>query len=238
MLTQSFNCFHWCQTFCVVKPVKCVGFYADIKEKYEEKTTKYPLEILPKLTVQEIHCVWAHSARSKYWNTIKNLVCTHFYFPPKYFPDFWSLAAGLLHYLYQFGIVWVNYLTAHMSFVFRYLTYSNSEQSKDSLSTNWLDWLPDPQQDPDTTIWVQWKSNLVTSWNWGWKSLDTVFPRINARGVYFKIRDFRGAFIRGGRLFEGGVYFKISKIVETGYGRTKIRKHSCLVINVICTATC
>ena len=28
----------------------------------------------------------------------------------------------------------------------------------------------------------------------------TVFPRINARGVYFKIRDFRG------RSFEGGVY--------------------------------
>ena len=33
--------------------------------------------------------------------------------------------------------------------------------------------------------------------------LSTVFPRINARGVYFKIRDFRGrsfegAFIRGG----------------------------------------
>ena len=49
-------------------------------------------------------------------------------------------------------------------------------------------------------------------------SSNTVFPRINARGVYFKIRDFRGAFIRGG----GGVYFKISKIVETGYGRTKI----------------
>ena len=71
----------------------------------------------------------------------------------------------------------------------------------------------------------------------------TVFPRINARGVYFKSRDFRGAFIRGGRLFEGafirgGVYFKISKIVETGYGRTKIRKHSCPVISVICTATC
>ena len=66
----------------------------------------------------------------------------------------------------------------------------------------------------------------------------TVFPQINARDVYFKIRDFRGAFIRGGRLFEGGVYFKISKIVETGYGRTKIRKHSCPVINVICTATC
>ena len=60
----------------------------------------------------------------------------------------------------------------------------------------------------------------------------TVFPRINARGVYFKIRDFRG------RSFEGGVYFKISKIVETGYGRTKIRKHSCPVINVVCTATC
>ena len=60
----------------------------------------------------------------------------------------------------------------------------------------------------------------------------TVFPRINARGVYFKIRDFRG------RLFEAGVYFKISKIVESGYGRTKIRKHSCPVINVICTATC
>ena len=60
----------------------------------------------------------------------------------------------------------------------------------------------------------------------------TVFPRINAGGVYFKIRDFRG------RSFEGGVYFKISKIVETGYGRTKIRKHSCPVINVICTATC
>ena len=30
----------------------------------------------------------------------------------------------------------------------------------------------------------------------------TVFPRINARGIYFKIRDFRGAFIRGGRLFQ------------------------------------
>ena len=58
------------------------------------------------------------------------------------------------------------------------------------------------------------------------------FPRINARGVYFKIRDFRGG------SFEGGVYFKISRIVETGYGRTKIRKHSCPVINVICTATC
>ena len=33
--------------------------------------------------------------------------------------------------------------------------------------------------------------------------MNTVFPRINARGVYFKIRDFRGrsfegAFIRGG----------------------------------------
>ena len=28
----------------------------------------------------------------------------------------------------------------------------------------------------------------------------TVFPRINARGNYFKIRDFRG------RSFEGGVY--------------------------------
>ena len=71
----------------------------------------------------------------------------------------------------------------------------------------------------------------------------TVFPRINARGVYFKIRDFRGAFIRGGVYFKirdfrgtfirGGVYSrgafisKISKIVETGYGRTKIRKHSC-----------
>ena len=60
----------------------------------------------------------------------------------------------------------------------------------------------------------------------------TIFPRINAQGVYFKIRDFRG------RLFEGGVYFKISKMVETGYGRTNIRKHSCPVINVICTATC
>ena len=35
-----------------------------------------------------------------------------------------------------------------------------------------------------------------------------VFPRINARGVYFKIRDFRGAFIRGGRLFEGGRLFQ------------------------------
>ena len=34
--------------------------------------------------------------------------------------------------------------------------------------------------------------------------LHTVFPRINAWGVYFKIRDFRGAFIRGGRLLEGG----------------------------------
>ena len=64
-----------------------------------------------------------------------------------------------------------------------------------------------------------------------WEELDTVFPRINARGVYFKIRDFWGG------SFEGGVYFKISKIVETGYGRTKI-KHSCPVINVICTATC
>ena len=32
--------------------------------------------------------------------------------------------------------------------------------------------------------------------------IHTVFPRINARGVYFKIRDFRGAFIRGGRLFQ------------------------------------
>ena len=28
-----------------------------------------------------------------------------------------------------------------------------------------------------------------------YKIKDTVFPRINARGVYFKIRDFRGAFI-------------------------------------------
>ena len=32
------------------------------------------------------------------------------------------------------------------------------------------------------------------------KSIYTVFPRINARGVYFKIIDFK--FIRGGRLFE------------------------------------
>ena len=39
--------------------------------------------------------------------------------------------------------------------------------------------------------------NLFTESN-----LDTVFPRINARGVYFKIRDFRGTFIRGGRLFQ------------------------------------
>ena len=38
--------------------------------------------------------------------------------------------------------------------------------------------------------------------------MPTVFPRINARGVYFKIRDFRGAFIRGGRLFEGGRLFQ------------------------------
>ena len=34
----------------------------------------------------------------------------------------------------------------------------------------------------------------------------TVFPRIDARGVSFKIRDFMGAFIRGGRSFEEGVY--------------------------------
>ena len=27
-------------------------------------------------------------------------------------------------------------------------------------------------------------------------------------GVYFKIRDFRGAFIRGGRLFEAGRLFE------------------------------
>ena len=60
----------------------------------------------------------------------------------------------------------------------------------------------------------------------------TVFPRINARGFILKSE------ILGRRSFEGGVYFKISKIVETGYGRTKIRKHSCPVINVICTATC
>ena len=36
----------------------------------------------------------------------------------------------------------------------------------------------------------------------------TVFPRINAPGVNFKIRDFRGAFIRGGRLFEVGHLFQ------------------------------
>ena len=66
----------------------------------------------------------------------------------------------------------------------------------------------------------------------------TVFPRINARGVYFKIRDFRGRSFEGGVYSRGVVYFKISKIVETGYGRTKIRKHSCPVITVICTATC
>ena len=35
----------------------------------------------------------------------------------------------------------------------------------------------------------------------------TVFPRINARGVYFKIRDFRGRLFKAGRLFQN---FKIS----------------------------
>ena len=42
----------------------------------------------------------------------------------------------------------------------------------------------------------------------GWAIDDTVFPRINARGVYFKIRDFRGPFIRGGRSFEGARLFQ------------------------------
>ena len=37
--------------------------------------------------------------------------------------------------------------------------------------------------------------------------LATVFPRINARGVYFKIRDFRGVHSRG-RLFEAGRLFQ------------------------------
>ena len=60
--------------------------------------------------------------------------------------------------------------------------------------------------------------------------MSTVFPRINARGVYFKIRDFRGRSFEGGRLFQN---FKNS---GTGYGCTKVRKHSCPVINVICTA--
>ena len=68
--------------------------------------------------------------------------------------------------------------------------------------------------------------------------LHTVFPRINAGAFILKSEILRGRSFEGGRLFQGGVYLKISKIVETGYGHTKIRKHSCPVINVIWTASC
>ena len=39
--------------------------------------------------------------------------------------------------------------------------------------------------------------------------MNTVNPLINARGVYLIFEIFKGAFIRGRRLKEGGVYFKI-----------------------------
>ena len=45
-----------------------------------------------------------------------------------------------------------------------------------------------------------------------YESLDTVNPRISARSAYFKFRTRQRALIRGGRLFEGGAYFKFWQI--------------------------
>ena len=42
----------------------------------------------------------------------------------------------------------------------------------------------------------------------------TVNPKINARGVYLIFGIFRGAFIRGRRLIEGGVYSKVKKVTN------------------------
>ena len=52
----------------------------------------------------------------------------------------------------------------------------------------------------------------------------TVFTRINARGLYFKIRDFREAFIRWGRLFEAGSLFQNFKNSENRIWTYKNKK--------------
>ena len=66
--------------------------------------------------------------------------------------------------------------------------------------------------------------NNVCPFGRGLSFLNTVFPRINARGVYFKIRDFREAFIRGGRLFEAGRLFQNFKNSENRIWTDKNKK--------------
>ena len=51
----------------------------------------------------------------------------------------------------------------------------------------------------------------------------TVLRRINAGGVHLIFHIFRGAFIQGRRLYEGGVYYKIQKKLQF-YISTSIRK--------------
>ena len=51
----------------------------------------------------------------------------------------------------------------------------------------------------------------------------TVLLRINAGGVHLIFHIFRGAFIQGRRLYEGGVYYKIQKKLQF-YISTSIRK--------------